>query len=454
MIANKEVEPQENSSVKLTVTVEKEAAQKQYNNLLGKYAKNAHIRGFRKGKVPPKILEQKYGEGIREEATVQLIEESLKKVFEEIEEKPLPYSQPELADEKELGKIEEGKDFTYSVVYDVYPEVKMGAYEGYEIEIPDVKVKKADENRELEKIQEQNSMVVEKDEGARVEKDDIVTVDYVELDEEGNEKEDSRRQDFVFTAGSEYNIYKFDDEIIGMAKDDEKVIEKSFPEDYDYEDLQGKSVKVKVAVKVIKAKDIPELDDELAQDVSDKYETLEDLRKDTKKQLEDQLEKKLREMKSEAIFDKIIEASEIPVPASMVNAELENSWRRFVQQSRMPEENLLQFLQMQGKDKTALLEEWKPQAEKSIKVQLLLEKINEKEAPEVTDDEIEEELKKEAEASGQDFAELKETFEKNNLLDMVKNDLRNRKIIDLLIEKNKVKKGEKKDYLDFIQDNQ
>lgn len=454
MIANKEVQPLENSSVKLTVTVEKEAAQKQYTDLLGKYAKNAHVRGFRKGKVPPKILEQKYGEGIREEATVQLIEESLKTVFEEIEEKPLPYSQPELADEKELGKIEDGQDFTFSVVYDIYPEVKLGAYEGFEIEVPDVKVAKADEDRELEKIREQNSMVVEKSEGSRVEKDDIVTVDYIELDAEGNEQEESRRQDFVFTVGSEYNIYKFDDEILGMARGEEKIIEKSFPEDYDYEDLKGKSVKVKVTIKVIKQKDIPELDDELAQDVSDSYETLEDLKKDIRKQLEDQLEKRLREKKSDAIFDNIIEGSEIPVPASMVQAELENSWHRFVQQSRMPEENLIQFLQMQGKDKGSLLEEWKPQAERSIKVQLILEKINEKEAPEVTDDEIDEELKKEADSSGQDFAELKEMFEKNHLLEMVKNDLRNRKIIDLLIKKNKVKKGEKKDYLDFIQDNQ
>ncbi|WP_020613084.1 trigger factor [Sediminispirochaeta bajacaliforniensis] len=454
MIANKEVQHLENSAVKLTVTVEKDAAKKQYQDLLANYAKHAQIRGFRKGKAPAKILEQKYGEGIREEATVKLIEESLKQVFEEIEEKPLPYSQPELADEKELGKIEDGEDFTFAVVYDVYPDVKLGSYEGFEIEVPEVKVTKKDEDRELEKIQEQNSMVVEKAEGAKAAKDDIVTVNYVELDEEGKEKDESRREDFVFTVGTEYNLYKFDDDIIGMAKNEEKLIEKSFPEDYDYKELAGKSVKLKVLVTAIKEKQVPELDDELAQDVSDKYETLADLRKDIRRQLEESLEKKFREVKSEAIFDKIIEGSELAVPASMLTAELENSWQRFVQQSRMPEEQLVQFLQIQGKSKETVFEEWKPQAERSLKVQLLMEKIIEKESPEVTDDEVEAEIRKQAEENGQEFDELKEAFEKNGLMEMVKNDLRNRKGFDLLIEKNKIKTGKKADYLDFMQDKQ
>jgi trigger factor len=454
MIANKEVQRLENSAVKLTITVDKEAAKKEYDDLLAGYAKNARLPGFRKGKVPVKVLEQKYGEGLREEATVKLIEESLKQVFEEIEEKPLPYSQPELADGEELGKIEDGKDFTFAVKYDVYPDITLGAYEGFEIEVPEVKVTKKDEDREIEQIREQNSMVVEKADGAKVAKDDIVTVNYIELDEEGNEKEGTGREDFVFTVGTGYNLYKFDDDVIGLSKGDEKVIEKSFPEDYDYTELAGKSVKIKVTVSVIKEKQIPELDDELAQDVSEKYETLADLRKDIKAQLQKSLDEKLKETRSEAIFDRIIEGSEITVPASMIEAELSNSWRRFVQQSQMPEEQLLQFLQMQGKDQNAVFAEWTPQAERSIKVQLLMEKIIEKEAPEVSDDEVEQEIRNQAESAGQEFEELKEMFEKNGFTDMVKSDLKNRKAIDLLLGKNAIKKGKKVDYLDFMQNKQ
>jgi trigger factor len=452
MIASKEIKPLENSAVQLTVTVEKEAAKKEYNDLLKVYAQKAQIRGFRKGKVPASILEKKYGEGIREEATVKLIEESLKKVFEEIEEKPLPYSQPELAEEKELEKIEDGKDYTFSVVYDVFPEVTLGAYEGFEIEVPDVKIKKEDETRELDQIREQNSMVVEKPDGAKAAKEDNLTITYAELDEEGNEIEGSRREDFVFTVGSGYNLYKLDDDVVGMKKGEEKVIEKGFPEDYDYPELAGKSVKVKVTVQSIKEKQVPELDDELAQDVSEKYETLEDLRKDIRKQLEQNLENKLQNLKSEAIFDKIIEGSEVPVPKSMIAAELENSWHRFVQQSRMPEEQLMQFLQMQGQSKQSIMEGWTPQAQRSLKVQLLMEKIKEKEKPEVTDDEVDELIRTQAEENGQEFEELKETFEKQNLLEMVKNDIMGKKVIDLLLEKSKIKKGSKLGYLEFMQD--
>lgn len=454
MIANKEVQRLENSAVKLTVTVDKDAAKKEYDDLLAGYARTAHIRGFRKGKVPVKVLEQKFGESLREEATVKLIEESLKTVFEEIDEKPLPYSQPELADGEELGKIEDGKDFTFSVRYDVYPEITLGAYEGFEIEVPEVKLTKKDEDRELEQIREQNSMVVEKAADAKIAKDDIVTVNYIELDEEGNEKEGTGRQDFVFTVGTGYNLYKFDDDLIGMKKGEEKIIEKSFPEDYDYSELAGTSVRIKVAVTVVKEKQVPELDDELAQDVSEKYETLEDLRKDIREQLQKSVDEKLKEKRSEAIFDKIIEGSEVTVPASMLEAELSNSWRRFVQQSQMPEEQLVQFLQIQGKDRGTIFEEWTPQAERSIKVQLLMEKIIEKESPEVSDDEVEQEIRSQAESAGQEYESLKEMFEKNGFTDMVRSDLLHRKAIDLLLEKNRMKKGKKVDYLDFMQNKQ
>ncbi|MDZ7794193.1 MAG: trigger factor [Spirochaetia bacterium] len=451
MVTQKDVQKLEHASVKLTITVDGTEAQKKYDELLKKYAKTAHIKGFRKGKVPPKILEQKYGEGIKEEATIEILDEGLKEAIEDVEQKPLPYAQPRLDDEESLN-LTLGEDFTFSVIYDVFPDIEVGEYKGLEIEVPDVKVLKKDEKRELENIQEQNSMVAEKQGGA-VEKDDIVTIDYVEIDEEGNEKPDTSRSDFVFTVGTGYNIFKIDEDIIGMQKDEEKVIEKEFPEDFEHEEYAGKKVRLKVKVKTIKQKDVPALDDELAQDVSDKYETLDDLKKDVRAQLEETLNQKLRETKIEKLFDQIIENSKVDPPESMIEAELDNSWQRFIQQSRIGEEQVLQILQMQGKTKEDMMAEWRPNAKRSLKFQLLVEKIRETEGIEATDEEAYEELKQQAEQAGQNYEEVKQQYEQNNLMEYVKTDVQNRKLFDFLLEQSKLKKGKKIDYLDFVQNN-
>jgi len=451
MITQKDVQNLEKSSVKLTITVEKTEARKKYDELLNKYAKTAHIKGFRKGKVPPAILEQKFGEGIRQEATIEIIDAGLQEALEDIEKKPLPYAQPRL-DNEDAAELELDKDFTFSVIYDTFPEVEVGEYKGLEVETPEVKVTKKDEERELDNIRDQNAMVVEKQDG-EVEKDDIITIDYVELDEEGNEKENTSRSDFVFTVGTGYNVFKIDDDVTGMKKDEEKVIEKEFPEDFEHEEYAGKKISLKVTVKTIKVKDIPALDDELAQDVSDKYETLSDLKKDVRSQLDASLENKLREVKIEKLFDQIIENSSIDLPESMIEAELDNSWRNFIQQSRIGEEQVLQIIRMQGKSKENMLEEWRPNAERSLKFQLLVEKIREAEGIDATDDEAYEELKKQAEQGGQDFESVKEQYEKNNLIEYVKTDVKNRKLFDFLLEQSKIKKGKKLDYLDFVQNN-
>ena len=450
MIASKEVTAKDNSAVELTVTIKKEAAKEAYTKLLNDYSKKIQIKGFRKGKAPSHILEQKYGDGIKEEVAMNLVEESLKIVFEEIEEKPLPYSTPALQEGAELKNFDE--DYKFSVIYDVFPTLKVGEYKDLEIEVPDVKVLKKDEDRELEKLREQNAVVIEKTEGS-VEKDDIVTINYCELDKDGNETEGSSREDFVFTVGTGYNIYKIDDDIIGMKKDEEKILDKDFPDDFENKDLAGKSVKIKVKVTTIKVNELPELDDELAQDISEKYKTLKDLRADIKKNLKETLDKKLKEIKLEKLMDKIIESSEIPVPESMLQAEIQNSWQNFLVQSRMDEQQILQILEMQGKSKESLIDEWRPNSEKSLRVQLLMAKLIEDEKIEATEEEIEEEIKEQAIGSGQKYEEFKELIEKNNYTPHIESDVKNKKFIDFLISKNTITKGKKVDYLDLLENN-
>lgn len=446
MIAKKSVEKLENSSVKLSVTVKGEEAKKEYSGLITKYGKEAQIKGFRKGKVPPSVLERKFGEGIKSEAAGNLMDKSLREVFEAIDEKPLGYAHPEVVGEPALTI---GEDFSFEVTYDIFPEFELTTYKGLELKETQVSVTQKDEEAELKAIQEQNSVVMDKKDGT-VSDDSIVTVDYAELDEEKNIVEGKSREDFVFTVGTGYNYYKIDEEIKGMKKDEEKIIEKDYAEDFDDKELAGRKVVIKVLVKAVKEKILPELDDELAQDVDEKYKTLDDLKKELKKQCADRAKEKVEsELKTQAV-DKLVETSNIDIPKSMVSLELENSWKNFVQQSRMQEEQLLGFLEMQGQTKDQLLETWKDDAEKSVKGQLIIGKILETEKVEISDEEFEAELQKQADMYNMPIEELKKSFGENNLNEYLKNDMKTKKVYDLLIKEANVVKGDKVKYADFI----
>jgi trigger factor len=173
-------------------------------------------------------------------------------------------------------------EFTFSLVYDIYPEITLGEYKDLEVEVPAVTVGKKEITAELEKIQEQNAMVMDKADGV-VAKDDVITINTVEIDEEGEEVEGTGRQDFVFTVGTGQNIYKMDEDLIGFKKDETKTITKEYAEDSEATQFAGKTLKIKVTVTAVKEKKLPEINDELAQDVNDDFETLADLEKDIKK---------------------------------------------------------------------------------------------------------------------------------------------------------------------------
>ncbi len=451
MVTNKEIKTLENSVVELTVTIEKDAVKKEYDELLKKYSKTAHMKGFRKGKVPSEVLERKFGEGLVTESGFNMIEKSLEEVLKDAEKKPLPYSQPSLKDEDDL-KITLDNDLVFTVTYETYPEVKLGDYKGFEIEIPEVKITAEDEKRELKKYQDQNALVTEK-RGGKIAKDNVITINYAELDENDNVIDGTNREDFTFTVGTGYNYYKLDDDVIGMKKDEEKIIEKEFPEDFEYSELAGKKAKVKVTVTSVKSKKLPEIDDELAQDISEKYKTLDDLKKDIKKRQEGMIESKLKALKQEKLLEKIIKNSEVNPPASMVNSELENQWNNFLYQFGGDESKVLEILTMQNKSKDDMLAEWRPFSEKTVKGQLLISKIGDEEKIEPTDEELEEEIKAQSAQSGMSEEDFKKYIEQNNMTEYVRLSLKERKTYEMLLDNCKFKKGDKIKFLDFIQTN-
>ncbi len=451
IIVKKDIEKKEHSSVQLTLTVKQEALKSEYSTLLEQYRKDSHIKGFRKGKAPAEVLERKFGDGIRQEAAANIIEQGLKEAFEDIEEKPLPYISPTLQDEEINPDLE--SDYTFTVTYDTFPEIKLGDYKGIDVKEPVVKITKDDEKREIENLQERNAFVVDKQDGA-VEKDSIVTIDYAELDEEGNPIEGRKREGFVFTVGTGYNIHKIDDDVIGMKKDETRVIDKEYGDDFEVEELRGKKVKLQVTVTAVKEKKLPELDDELAQDISEKYKTLDDLKKDIKDKLKEAAEHKVREKKISQIIEKIGENSEVDLPAGMIAAELESSWMTFLNRSRVTDEQAERILAEEGRSKEDLMSEWRPAAENRLKTRLLLNKIIEEEKIETADNEVDEEIKKRAEANDVEPEQLKEQYEKANYMGLIEDDIKDRKLFDFLLENASVTKGETVKFLDIMQDEQ
>ncbi len=446
MIANKEIEHLENSSIKLTITIGNDEIRKEYDKLLKEYSKSLQIKGFRKGKVPPNVLERKFGESIKAETGQNLIQNSVEEAIQDVEEKPLPYEMPKLEEGDELD-LE--KDFTFVITYDTFPKVTLGEYKGLEIEVPQVTITKEDEKRELETIREQNALVIEKNEG-KAEKGDIVTIDYWEIDDEGNPIEDTKREDFVFTLGSGYNLHKIDDDVIGMEKDEEKLITKEYDEDFEVKELAGKSINLKVHLDTIKERKLPDLDDDLAQDVSEKYETIDDLKKDIRKRLEDNLESKMREHKINALMDKVIQDSTIDPPETMIKTDLRARWRQFASQFQADEEKVTAMLESQGQSPDAIMEQWRPSVIDSLKKRLAIQKMIEEEKIEAADEDIEEEFKKQAEANSMSTDEIKEYYKQNNLNEYLQHEIAERKLFDNVLQETNTKKGKKEKFLDFI----
>jgi trigger factor len=445
VIKNKEITHLEHSRVKLTLTIEKEAAAEEYSKLLSDYSKKIQLPGFRKGKVPVAVLERKYGDSLKAEVVQKIIEDSLKTVFQDIEEKPLPYMVPELQEDYKLGL---DQDFCFTVAYDIFPTVELGPYTGLTVEKPSVKITGDDQKRELEVLVEQNSFIVEKDGAA--EKDNTATLAYWELDEAGAEIPNTRKKDIPLVVGAGNDIYGLDLELDGMKKGETKTITKTFPEDHGNKDLAGKTKKIALELTGLREKKRPELNDELAQDISDSYNTLEDLKADIDKRLQDVAAARTRAMTVEALMNQVVQNSTMDLPESMVRAELERLWRQFAGRHRLREEELERVLASQGTPKDSLFEEWRPRAETSLKMQLCINKMIENEKIEVSDEAMDDFFREQIKGSSVSFDDMKDYYTKNNLIDTARHDAQEKKLFDQLLEQNTFTAGREMSFTDAV----
>jgi len=456
VIKSKNLEMLENSSVRLSVTVDKEFIQKEYDDLVREYSRNIRMDGFRRGKVPPAVLVRKFGDSLLAETTERVIRKTLDEVLKDAEKQPLVTSVPEVDSE---GKLELGSDYPYTVSFDTFPEIELPEYKGLEFEELQVKITEEDLERELKGLQEQNSVVTDKKD-ATVLNGDIVGIDYVELGEEDAEVEGTRREGFVFEVGSGYNLYKIDNELIGAAVGEERVLTKEYPEDFEFNELAGRKVRLKVKVNSVKEKQLPAIDDELAQDISDKYETLDDLKKDIEARLSGFAAQKVREHSVSQLLEKVVAGATIPLPRSMIEHEQEEQWRNFVSRAAprardfaAAERVVLQAMEKEGKSKEEILAGWREAAEKKLKLQLAVSEMVNREKIEVDEAELDRRVQQEAEGQKMSVEDTRQAMERSNYLPYLRVDLKNEKLYDLLLESGVRKKGKKAKFLDLAQGN-
>ena len=449
MKLNKEFTKLEKSAVKLTVTVEKSDVQETYKTILDKYVKNAQIPGFRKGHVPAAVLERKFSDALKQDALSEIIDKSLNEVFEnEKENRPLPYAQPVMEQFPELNL---DSDLSYTVTFDVFPKIEVKDFSGITVKEPQVEITDKDIERELTAIQERNAVVMDKKDSETVAKDDIVTINYSELDENDKEIEGSKREGFVFTVGTGENIYKIDDEIIGMKKNETKQITKTYSKDEKDADLAGKTKKISVTVTSLKIRNLPALDDELAQDVNEKFKTLEDLKNDIKRSLETAKNRKISELKNNSLLSHLVEKNPFDIPASMLQAELDGRWRMMAQQFQTTPEQLEKMVTASGQTKETMLEQWTGDSEKMLKSRIIVDSLIREKNISVTPEEIEEQYAKIAQEGGISVDEVKKHYSDPRTKEYLIDDTKENKLYDEIYKTVKVSKGDKVNFEELFQ---
>nr|WP_180486146.1 trigger factor [Treponema socranskii] len=450
MELKKEFTDLEKSAVKLTVTVSQKDVAAAYAETLGKYLKQAQIPGFRKGHVPANILERKFGEGIKADTVSDIIDKALNEIFEDDAEKanrPLPYAQPVM---EKMPELDTAKDLSFSLTYDVYPKVDVKNFSGITIKEPQVTIGSKEIDEELKAVQERNAVVIDKKDDEKVEKDNIVTINYAELDENGNEIAGTKREDFVFTAGSDGTFYRIDDDVIGMKKGETKTITKTYATDDKNESLAGTTKKISVTVTAIKIRNLPALDDELAQDVSEKYKTLDDLKKDIVKNMESAKERRIGEIKNNELLSQLVEKNPFDIPSSMLNAELENRWYSMAQQFQTTPEQLEKMFSSAKQTKADILKEWAPASEKMLKSRIIVDNLIRARNISVTPEDVETRYKEIADRGGMSVDEVKKHYADAKAKEYLIDDTKEQKLYDELYKEVKTVKGDAMSFADLF----
>lgn len=425
-----QVEKLEKNMAKLTIEVAAEELEKAIEAAYQKNKSKISVPGFRKGKVPRQMIERMYGKEVfYEDAANALIPDAYEKALDECEEDIV--SSPSI----DVVQIEAGKPFIFTAEVALKPEVKLGKYKGVKVEKADITVTDEEVDAEINKERENNARNIEVTDRA-VKDGDITTLDF-EGFVDGVAFEGGKGENYPLTIGSGAFIPGFEEQLIGAEIGKEVEVNVTFPEDYQAEDLKGKAAVFKCTVKEIKEKQLPELDDEFASEVSE-FETLAEYKADVKGKLEERKAKEAKDAKEAAVIEEIVKDSEMEIPEAMLATQQRQMVDEFAQRIQMQGLSIDQYFQFTGSSYEQMIEQVKPQAEKRIQSRLVLEAVAKAENITATDEDYEDELKVMAEAYQMEVEKVKELLPEKSVA-QIKEDIAVKKAAEFVVENAKEK---------------
>ncbi len=414
------------ATISITVPAKdfEDAVQKTYMKERGKF----NIQGFRKGKAPRKIIEMNYGEGVFFDGALDVaLSPAYASAIEGLEIEPV--ARPDI-DIKEIGK---GKDLVFEAIVAVKPEVTLGEYKGVEVEKVSAEVSDDAVEAELKKQQDMNGRLVNV-EDRPVAEGDTAVIDF-EGFVDGVAFEGGKGENHNLEIGSGQFIPGFEEQLIGKNLDENVEVNVTFPEEYQSEELAGKDAVFKVAIKGIKVKELPELDDEFAKDTSE-FDTLEELKSDIKAKLEESAKAQSETATRDKVIDAVVATMTAEIPDQMVESEIDGMLQDFEYQLRYQGLELDQYLQFSGTTMQEMREKMQDDALVRVRTSLTLETISKQENIEVTDEDLEKEYERLAEMQGQSVEDVKKLF--GSQVEYMKASIESRKTVDFLVENAKL----------------
>lgn len=407
-----QVEKLEKNMAKLTIEVPAEEFEKAIETAYQKNKGKINVQGFRKGKAPRKMIEKMYGASIfYEEAANAIIPTAYENALGECEDLEI-VSQPDI----EVTQIESGKNFIFTAEVALKPEVTLGDYKGIEVEKADVTVTDEEVDAEINRERENSARVITVEDRA-VADGDIANIDF-EGFVDGEAFEGGKGESYELTIGSHTFIDTFEEQLVGKNIGDEVEVNVTFPEEYHAPDLAGKPAVFKVKINGIQAKELPELDDDFAQDVSE-FDTMAEYKEDVKKKLEEKKKTEADNAKEEAVVAKIVENATMEIPDAMLDTQVRQMVNDFAQRLQMQGLSFEQYMQFTGATPEQLLEQMRPQAKERIESRLVLEAVVKAENIEATEEEFKEEMEKMAKMYQMEADKLIESIgenEKKNIM--------------------------------------
>lgn len=421
--------------VKLTIEIDKDAFADAVMKAYKKNVKKIAIPGFRKGKAPKAIIERYYGEGVFYEDAVNFVcPDAYEFAVKEADIEPV--DRPEI----DIETIGEGKDLVITAEVTVKPEVELGDYMGVSAEKKNYRTKVDDVDAQIKAAQDKNARMIDIDDRA-VKKGDFTVIDF-EGFVDGVPFEGGKATDHSLEIGSGQFIPGFEDQLIGAKIGEEKEINVTFPEEYHAEELKGKPAVFKVTVKSIQQKELPELNDDFAKDVSE-FDTFDEYKQDVKAKLDKANADKTAAEFEGNVIKVVTDAAKVDIPQCMIDAKIEDLIRDFGYRLSSQGLSLDQYMKYTGATVDTFKEQFKDQAAEQVKTALVLGEIAKKENVEVTDEDVENEFKRMAEMYGMEVDKLKE-YIKDGEKDSLKEELKIKKAVDKIVGAAKVKRAAKK----------